>query len=140
MFSFSFHHRHSTMYFHVFRLYEMLLYIEYKYYIPQPDFETRKDLFRINLNKRKTDFGIDYDKLAQLTDNYVSADIRLIVDTAARLVFRRHLDCITMDILEEAISQTKPSISIEMIKKHEAIRDEFEGIKRAEPERRKIGF
>ena len=114
--------------------------LEYKYYIPQPDFETRKDLFRINLNKRKTDFGIDYDKLAQLTDNYVSADIRLIVDTAARLVFRRHLDCITMEILEEAISQTKPSISIDMIKKHEAIRDEFEGVKRAEPERRRIGF
>ena len=114
--------------------------LEYKYYIPQPDFETRKDLFRINLNKRKTDFGIDFDKLARLTDNYVSADIRLIVDTAARLVFRRHLDCITMEILEEAISQTKPSISIDMIKKHEAIRDEFEGVKRAEPERRRIGF
>ena len=114
--------------------------LEYKYYIPQPDHETRKDLFRINLDKRKTDFGIDYDKLARLTENYVSADIRLIVDTAARLVFRRHLECISMDILEEAIRQTKPSISIEVIKRHEAIRDEFEGIKRAEPERRRIGF
>lgn len=114
--------------------------LEYKYYIPQPDFEMRKELFRINLSKRKTDFGIDYDKLANLTENYVSADIRLIVDTAARLVFRRHLDCITMDVLEEAISQTKPSITIEIIKKHEAIRDEFEGRKPAETERRRIGF
>ena len=114
--------------------------LEYKYYIPQPDHSTRKDLFRINLSTRKSDFGIDYDKLAQLTENYVSADIRLIVDTAARLVFRRHLDCITMAILEEAISQTKPSITLDMIKKHEAIRDEFEGRKPAEPERRKIGF
>ena len=113
---------------------------EYKYYIPQPDYATRKELFRINLSSRKSDFGIDYDKLAQLTENYVSADIRLIVDTAARLVFRRHLDCITMAILEEAISQTKPSISLDMIKRHEAIRDEFEGRKPAEPERRKIGF
>ena len=114
--------------------------LEYKYYIPQPDLETRKELFRINLSTRKTDFGIDYDKLAQLTENYVSADIRLIVDTAARLVFRRHLDCITTAILEEAISQTKPSITLDMIKKHEAIRDEFEGRKPAEPERRRIGF
>lgn len=114
--------------------------LEYKYYIPQPDYATRKELFRINLSSRKSDFGIDYDKLAQLTENYVSADIRLIVDTAARLVFRRHLDCITMAILEEAISQTKPSISLDMIKRHEAIRDEFEGRKPAEPERRKIGF
>ena len=114
--------------------------LEYKYYIPQPDLETRKELFRINLSSRKTDFGIDYEKLAQLTDNYVSADIRLIVDTAARLVFRRHMDCITQAVLEEAIGQTKPSITIEMIKRHEAIRDEFEGRKPAEPERRKIGF
>jgi len=114
--------------------------LEYKYYIPQPDFETRKELFRINLRNRRTDFGIDYDKLAQLTENYVSADIRLIVDTAARLVFRRHLDCISMVILEEAITQCKPSITLEMIKKHEAIRDEFEGNKPIEPTRRKIGF
>ena len=114
--------------------------LEYKYYIPQPDHATRKELFRINLSARKTDFGIDYNKLADLTENYVSADIRLIVDTAARLVFRRHLDCITTAILEEAIGQTKPSISLEMIKKHEAIRDEFEGKKPAEPERREIGF
>lgn len=114
--------------------------LEYKYYIPQPDFETRKALFRINLAKRKTDFGIDYDKLANKTDNYVSADIRLIVDTAARLVFRRHLDCITMGILEETIAQVKPSISIDIIKKHEAIRDEFEGRKSADSGRRKIGF
>lgn len=114
--------------------------LEFKYYIPQPDAETRKELFRINLSSRRTDFGIDYEKLASLTDNYVSADIRLIVDTAARLVFRRHLGCITMAILEEAIAQTKPSITIEMIKKHEAIRDEFEGRKPAEQTRRKIGF
>lgn len=114
--------------------------LEYKYYIPQPDLETRKQLFRINLTKRRTDFGIDYDKLAALTDNYVSADIRLIVDTAARLVFRRHLDCITMAILEEAVKQTKPSITIEMIKKHEAIRDEFEGKKTVETERKRVGF
>ena len=114
--------------------------LEYKYYIPQPDTETRKELFRINLRKRKTDFGIDYDKLAQLTENYVSADIRLIVDTAARLVFRRRLDCITMAILEEAIAQTKPSVSLDVIKKHEAIKDEFEGNKPLEPTRRRIGF
>ena len=114
--------------------------LEYKYYIPQPNLETRKELFRINLSSRKSDFGIDYNKLAQLTDNYVSADIRLIVDTAARLVFRRHLDCITMAILEEAINQTKPSISLDIIKKHEAIRDEFEGRKNPQPTIKKIGF
>lgn len=114
--------------------------LELKYYIPQPDYETRKALFRINLQKRRTDFGIDYDKLAQLTENYISADIRLIVDTAARLVFRRHEDIITMSILEEAIAGAKPSITVETIRKHEAIRDAFEGNTPVSPGRRKIGF
>ena len=113
--------------------------LEYKYYIPQPDYETRKELFRINLSKRRTDFGIDYDKLARLTENYVSADIRLIVDYAARLIFRRHQDCITMAALEEAMAKIKPSITAEMIRKHEIIRDEFEG-RKVETTRKKIGF
>ena len=114
--------------------------LELKYYIPQPDFNTRMELFRINLQKRKTDFGINYDKLATLTDNYISADIRLVVDTAARLVFRRHEDKITMAILEEAIAGTKPSITLDMIKKHEAIRDAFEGNHPTQTERNRIGF
>ena len=114
--------------------------LELKYYIPQPDYETRKALFRINLQKRRADFGIDYDKLAQLTENYISADIRLIVDTAARLVFRRREDKITMAILEEAIAGVKPSITVETIRKHEAIRDAFEGNTPASSIRRKIGF
>lgn len=114
--------------------------LELKYYIPQPDYNTRKALFRINLKKRKTDFGIDYDKLAKLTENYISADIRLVVDTAARLVFRRHEEKITMAILEEAITGTKPSITIDMIKKHEAIRDAFEGNVSPVQNRKRIGF
>lgn len=113
--------------------------LEVKYYIPQPDYETRKELFRINLQKRKVDLGINYDKLANLTDNYISADIRYIVDTAARLVFRRHEERISMNILEEVIASTKPSITIDLIKKHEAIRDVFER-KASASNRNKIGF
>ena len=101
--------------------------LEYKYYIPQPDFATRKQMFEINLSKRSVDFGIDYDRLASLTENYISADIKLIVDNAARMVFRRNLKKITMALLEESISETPPSITPEMIRKHEAVRDKFQG-------------
>lgn len=113
--------------------------LELKYYIPQPDLETRKAMFEINLRNRKVDFGIDHVKLAQLTENYVSADIKLIVDQAARLVFRRKLPYITMEILEEAIQNTKPSLTKDIINKHEAIRDEFFGVK-TKNERPRIGF
>lgn len=111
--------------------------LELKYYIPQPDKETRMKIFELNLKKRAVDFGIDYEKLADMTENYVSADIKLIVDQAARMVFRRKEKKITMAILEEAVNATKPSLTKEMIKKHEEIRDAFEGVKK---EVKRIGF
>lgn len=112
--------------------------LEFKYYIPLPDAETRASIFEINLLKRKCDFGIDYEKLASLTENYISADIKMIVDNAARLTFRRKLGKISQDTLEEVIANSKPSLSMEVIKKHEAIRDRFNGNKSVS--RRKIGF
>ena len=113
--------------------------LEFKYYIPQPDLETRASIFEINLSKRKCDFGIDYVRLASLTENYISADIKMIVDNAARLTFRRKLGKIMQSTIEEVIANSKPSISMDVIKKHETIRDEFMGIKKTE-QRKKIGF
>ena len=113
--------------------------LEFKYYIPQPDAETRASIFRINLSKRNCDFGIDYERLASLTENYISADIKMIVDNAARLTFRRKLGKITQETIEEVIASSKPSISIDVIRKHEAIRDEFMGVKKT-VERKRIGF
>lgn len=102
--------------------------LELKYYIPQPDKETRREIFRINMLNRKHELGIDYDKLADLTENYISADIRLVIDTAARLAFRRKIGKITMSLLEESVANTSASLTIEQIRKHEEIRDEFAGL------------
>ena len=113
--------------------------LELKYYIPQPDKETRKRMFQIGINKRNYDFGIDYDLLAERTENYVSSDISLVIDTAARLAFRRKIGKITMALLEEAISQTKPSLTLEQIKRHEDIRDRFMGVVNIN-KRNKVGF
>lgn len=112
--------------------------LELKYYIPQPDKETRMQIFRISISKRRYDFGINYERLADLTENYVSADISLVIDTAARLAFRRKISKITMALLEEAITQIKPSLTREQIQRHEAIRDAFQGNKPIK--RTKIGF
>ncbi len=101
--------------------------LEQKFYIPQPDTTTRKELFRVGLKHRKTELGIDYDKLAELTKTRVSADIKFIIDTAARMVFKRNLDAITEGILEEAISTVEPTVSEKEIKESEKIRDQFLG-------------
>ena len=111
--------------------------LELKYYIPQPDEATRCELFRIGLRNRRTELGIDYHKLSQLTAGRVSSDIKLIIDTAARIVFKCNVESITQGILEEAITLVKPTVSAEEIKQCEKIRDEFNGKKEQRP---KIGF
>lgn len=67
--------------------------------IPAPDFETRKMMFRKHLRNRPLADDIDYDKLAEMTDNYASSDIAFIVNEAAiaaalarELISQRHLE------------------------------------------------
>jgi len=110
--------------------------LEIKIYVPPPDNAARKALFEMYLKEIPTDFGIDYEKLSTLTENYMSSDIRSIVDTVARNC-RKDRTRITMEKLETRINLQKPSVSLDDIKKHEKIRDEMMGI---EPEIRKIGF
>lgn len=113
--------------------------LEYKYYIPLPDLETRSELFRIHLKSREVDENLDYDRLAAITDNFSSSDITLIAEKAGREVFRNRQECITMPILEEVISISKPTVSAADLKAYEAIRDEFEG-RTVQVERKRIGF
>ncbi len=96
------------------------------YYIPQPSYEARKQLFEINLKNRAVDLGIDYDKLATITENYSCSDIKEIVDNAGRIAFGSDSDCITQAMLETACAGLKSHLTLDVIKKHEAIRDGFE--------------
>ena len=111
--------------------------LELKYYIPEPDAQTRKEIFRIGLKGRNAELGIDYDKLALLTQGRVSSDIRLIIDTAARMVFRRKVEKISQATLEEAIALVEPTVSEDEIKQCERVRDEFRKSKTVRP---RIGF
>ena len=114
--------------------------LEKHFYVGPPDFTARKLLFEMYLKNRKAlDFGIDYEKLARMTENYVSADIQLIVDDAARQALYRK-EKITMQILEETIKNKKPSLSLEQINQYNTLRDNFEGIAEKKPERKPIGF
>ncbi len=118
--------------------------LDKKYFIGPPDFELRRALFEIYLRNRPVDFGIDYDKLASLTENYVSADIKiLIVDEASRQALKAK-SRITMKILEDVIEKTKPSVTLQELKKHELIRAKMNGentsINNKTNERPIIGF
>lgn len=109
--------------------------LEYKYYIPLPDFETRKSLFRVSLRDRKASDQVDFSMLAEKTEGFVCADITLIVEKAARLAFKEKASEIKMEYLEEAITKSKPSVKQEEL---EHFSDYFGG--RPKQRTKKIGF
>lgn len=112
--------------------------LEKKYYLGVPDKPAREALFKLYLKDRPYDFGIDYGKLAELTKNYVSADIQLIVNDASRSALKVHSK-ITMDLLTSFINKTKQSLSDSELQKYERIRAIMDG-KKITSERPKIGF
>lgn len=110
--------------------------LDKKYYVGAPDREARKALFELYLKNRPYDFGLDYDELAELTANYVSADIQLIVNDASRAALKQHSK-ITMNLLHTAISETHPSLSLDELERYLDIKAQMDGEK---PNKRRVGF
>ena len=115
--------------------------LDIKIYVPPPDYEARKAMFEMYLKEIPKDFGIDYEKLAKATDNYVASDIKLIVEEVARGL-RKSRSRVTMEILENKIKSTKPSVKLQVLQKHEKIRKKFESGNDEDNlnERTRIGF
>ena len=106
-----------------------------KYYIWAPDYEARKELFKIYIEKEKRPHStLDYEELAKLTDGYVAADIEAICDEVSRDAGKNLLDLaksmdepnfdakkikesldehtITMELLKIAIKETVSSLKV----------------------------
>ena len=114
--------------------------LDKKYYIGVPDVQARMALFKLYLEKRPYDFGLDYYQLANMTQGYVSADIQLIVNDASRNALRQHSK-ITMELLKAAITNTTPSLSNNELRKYERIRAMMNGEEMKKPDDRpRIGF
>ncbi len=88
-------------------------------FIPPPDFNARVSLYKIYLTGRPFQQDIDFEKLARLTEGYVSSDIELVVTQAARLAINGENDTIDQLELETAIDSVKPSLTPEEIAKYE---------------------
>ena len=113
-----------------------------KIYLPPPDYEARKAMFELYLKDRPIDIGLDYEPLAKLTNNFVSSDIKFIVDEASRFAIHNDESRITKEIVINIIKNRKPSVSYKELQKHERLRDKFEGEGGGEVEDNKppIGF
>jgi transitional endoplasmic reticulum ATPase len=114
--------------------------LDKKFYLPPPDFEARKGMFEMYLKDRPLDFGIDYDKLASLTENYVSSDIEFLVNEAARTALKEKKR-ITMVLLENTIQTTKPSVPLHELEKFEEIRAKMDNeVIETKNTRPRVGF
>lgn len=106
-------------------------------YVPPPDKKAREKIFEIELSNRPVDLGIDYEKLAAYTSGFVASDIVFVVDEAARYALRNN-GKIEQNVLEEIVSNTRPSLNKEQLLHYEAIKDKLEGTTKTNG--RKIGF
>ncbi|MDR0431227.1 MAG: AAA family ATPase [Tannerellaceae bacterium] len=116
--------------------------LEKWFFIPPPDFEARKAMFELYLKDRPIDIGIDYDKLARMTENYVSSDIKLLIDDSSRKTIKDKKKRITMETLEFVIKKQKPTVPASELQRYELIRKEIEdgGVQDDYQPRPRIGF
>ena len=82
-----------------------------KLYIWPPDKETRIKLFSFYLNGRPIENNINYEELAELTENYIVSDIEFIVESIAKkaalvdVIISQDLILETIKVIEKSISE-----------------------------------
>ena len=106
-------------------------------YVPIPDKDARREMFRIHLDGRPCE-DLDMEHLAELTDGYIASDIAYIVNDAAMGAAFSDKP-ITQQLLEETISSIHPSLSKEVINSYENLRQKMEATD-TRNRRPKIGF
>ncbi|MBD5415472.1 MAG: AAA family ATPase [Bacteroides sp.] len=114
-------------------------------YVSLPDNEARKELFRLEIEKRPF-VEIDYEELAAVTENFTCSDISYIVEEAARLCFEETLDRglddplpLSMNRMMEVIKVTRSSVSEQQRREYLELKDEMEN-RQSAGNRKKVGF
>jgi transitional endoplasmic reticulum ATPase len=97
-----------------------------KILIPLPDEPARTKILEINLGKRPCADDVDFASLAKRLQGYSGADIKYICDRAAVIPFMQAVTendstpneseaAITLAILEQVITEIRPSVTDEMV-------------------------
>jgi transitional endoplasmic reticulum ATPase len=108
-------------------------------YLPPPDFEALELMFKLYLEKRPREVGLDYAVLAQATENYVSSDIKFLCDEASRKALQLK-SRISKEILLETVNSNRPSITLKELNSYIAIKAKMEGLLDNTNDRTRIGF
>ncbi len=97
-------------------------------YLSPPDKAAREEMFKLYLKTRPVDLSVDYEILSLMTENYVSSDIKFLIDEASRQALKTK-SRITMQILQVVIKENKPSVTLKEINKYVALKKKWENEK-----------
>ena len=103
--------------------------IDKQVFVPLPDLDARKEMFKMYLAKRPTSADLHIDEYAAKTEGYIASDIAFIVnDAAMTAAFTRKP--ISHELMCTSIGNTKPSLQKEVIDEYSQIKDKMNGIQR----------
>ena len=115
--------------------------IERHVYIPLPDKEARKEIFKIHLRGKPLAEDVKIEELAERTDGYTGADIEALCREAGMLAIReavsrakdeKEIKEIAKNIkiekrhFEEALKKVKPSLTKEDLRRYESLIKDFQ--------------
>jgi len=108
-------------------------------YVPVPDAAGRLQILKIHASEMPMGEDVDLDRLAETTRGYTGADLEDLVRRAGLQALRADLEAtiVPMKYFEEALRETRASVTPEMEREYEDI---AESLKRESPRGRAIGF
>ena len=100
-------------------------------YMPVPDLNGRKEIFKIYLKRLPASRSINVDELAKMTERFSGADIKSICDNVAQEVAQEAADRhkvleISQEDFVSYIKSSKPSTSMAQLKMYDRFRVDFE--------------
>ena len=92
-----------------------------------PDKQSRLKILQIHTKSMPLAKGVDLDQLAEMTDNFVGADMESLCREAAMIAMHRDLEAkeVSMDDFNDALKKVKPSIRPQDVQKYKEIEDNY---------------
>jgi transitional endoplasmic reticulum ATPase len=108
-------------------------------YVSVPNLEGRLQILKIHTQSMPLASDVDLNQLAERTHGYTGADLEDLTRRAGLNALRENLEAtdVTMRLFEDALQETRPSVTPEMEREYEELADQ---LKRESPRSGKIGF
>ena len=90
-------------------------------YIPPPDKETRMKILEVHTKNMPLEKDVDLEKLSDITDGYVGADLENLCREAGMMAYRGDPDAtaVSQKNFTDAMKSIKPSVDADVVKFYE---------------------